>query len=279
MKKGALILLMAVVGCGTTRMSDSRRTATEQQLISHAVDLAVSQLDFRPLACKRVFLDEEYVDKSVVDPGYLISTLRQQILASGCLLQSDKNKATFIIEARCGGLGTDRHDVLIGVPAMSLPTILPGQPSQIPEIPFAKKSDQHGLAKLAVYAYHRATGGRVWQSGLLKARSSAKDLWLLGAGPFQHGTIRSRVELAGEQITVPFILEGEDGKKGAPPIAVSDAKLWLNKRSPGQPPRMLRIGELARIFPLGAQEASPEPKVIQANHEKPVKVGDGASGE
>jgi hypothetical protein len=35
------ILLAALTGCGTTRMSDSKRTATEQLLVSQAIDRAV----------------------------------------------------------------------------------------------------------------------------------------------------------------------------------------------------------------------------------------------
>src|SRR5262249_22617080 len=61
-------------GCGTTRFSDTTRTATEQLLISHSIDDTVSNLDFRMLAGKRVYLDPQYLD-GVTDKGYLISSL------------------------------------------------------------------------------------------------------------------------------------------------------------------------------------------------------------
>ena len=41
---------LALVGCGTTRWTDTKRTATEQMLISDAVDRAVSQMNFSLLA-------------------------------------------------------------------------------------------------------------------------------------------------------------------------------------------------------------------------------------
>ena len=44
-------------GCGTTKWSDSPRTATEQLLISDAVDRAISEIDFSALADKDVYLD------------------------------------------------------------------------------------------------------------------------------------------------------------------------------------------------------------------------------
>lgn len=226
MRAGGLVLMVVLMGgCGTTRMSGTNRTATEQQLISHAVDQAVSQLDFRVLRGKKVYFDDQYIDKSQVDRGYLVSSLRQQIVANGCLLQSKKEDAQYIIEARCGGMGTDRHELLIGVPAMSLPTVLPGQPSSIPEIPFAKKTDQHGIAKIAVFAYQRNSGLRVWQSGMVNSQSSAKDLWLVGAGPFQHGSIRSRVTLAGQGLAVPFITSPEE-EVANPSVDVGQAFLW-----------------------------------------------------
>lgn len=277
MKTGGLLLIILLVGgCGTTRMTDSSRTATEQHLISHAVDLAVSQLDFRILAGKRVFLEEEYIDKSVVDRGYLISTLRQQILASGCLLQAKKDEAEIVVEARCGGLGTDRHSLLIGVPAMSLPTIIPGQPSQIPEIPFAKKTDQQGLAKLAVYAYERKSGNRIWQSGTLQAQSTAKDLWIIGAGPFQHGSIRSRVTLAGEGLGVPFIHDTEEDGNKAPLTSVTDSRSWIEKDSKlRNEPSRLGIRGLAQILPLGRiEEAATDGKIIRAQHTRASAQGE-----
>lgn len=41
---------LCVSGCGTTRWSDSKRTATEQMLVSDAVERAVGAIDMRPLA-------------------------------------------------------------------------------------------------------------------------------------------------------------------------------------------------------------------------------------
>src|SRR5262249_5200532 len=66
---------------------------------------------------------------------------------------------------------------------------LQGVPAVIPEVPLAKRRDQRGVAKISMFAYQRATGLPVWQSGLALRASSSNDVWLFGAGPFQHGTI------------------------------------------------------------------------------------------
>ena len=212
---GLAAVAALALGCGTTRMTDTQRTATEQLLISNAVDQAVSQLDFRTLAGKPVFLDPQYLD-GTVDRGYVVSTLRQHLLANGCLLQEERGKATYVVEARSGAVGTDRHSLLVGIPQTNVPAIVPGQPTQIPEIPFAKKTDQNGVAKIAVFAYNRHTGQPVFQSGMVQAVSTAKDVWVLGAGPFQNGSIRERVTFAGEPIPLPYFGDHEgEGDKGA----------------------------------------------------------------
>jgi hypothetical protein len=179
-------------GCGTTKWSDTPRTATEQLLISDAIDRAISQIDFGPLKGEKVYLDVQYLN-TTIDKDYLISTLRQHMLASQLTLCPKKEEAAYVVEARSGAVGTSRHDLLYGIPATNLPSISPvaGAPSQIPEIPFAKRTDQMGVAKLAVFAYDNDTGERVWQSGMTRVVSNAKDLWVFGAGPFQRGTIYS----------------------------------------------------------------------------------------
>lgn len=211
---GMLVLFVGfgcACGCGTTRMTDTARAGTEMLLVSNAVDEAVARIDLSCLTGKTVFFDAQYLD-GVVDKGYLVSTLRQQLLATGCILQEDKTKAAYVVEVRSGGLGTDKHSVMVGIPQMSVPTLVPGVPSQIPEIPFAKKTDQQGVAKIALFAYNRQTGRALWQSGIVESMSTARDTWLMGAGPFRRGSIVKGTEFAGAQLPMPHF----HGKEEAP---------------------------------------------------------------
>jgi hypothetical protein len=97
---------------------------------------------------------------------------------------------------------------------VSLPSVVPGMPTSIPEIALVKKSDQRGVAKIGVFAYNRVTGRAVWQSGNVESSSRLKDTWVFGAGPFTRGTIRQRAEIAGEPIPeLPAALLGEKGGK------------------------------------------------------------------
>jgi hypothetical protein len=194
-------LLGAAIGCGSTRTSNTVRTATEQMLISDAIDRTVDSIDFGPLAGQAVFFDESRLAE-VVDKGYLISSLRQHMLASGCVLKETRDQATFVVEPRAGAVGTDNHDLLFGVPALQLPQVpvAAAMPAAIPEIPFAKRRDQRGVAKIAVFAYRRETGEPVWQSGLVINKSTANDIWVFGAGPFQRGTIYDDEQLGAKNL-------------------------------------------------------------------------------
>lgn len=222
-------LMFLLTGCGTTRVTDTARTATEQMLIAKAIDETVAALDFRPLAGKPVYFDAQYLD-GVPDRAYLISSIRQQLLASGALLQEERGRATYVVEARAGVVGTDRHSVLIGVPQFQLPTFYPNIPTQIPEIPVAKSTDQKGVVKIAVFAYNRHTGRPVMQSGLRLANSSARDRWILGLGPFQSGSIRDQTEFAGAPL--PFLSQPRDENIDTAELAPMQATWWQEAPAP-----------------------------------------------
>jgi hypothetical protein len=239
----AAALAVGLAGCGTTRVTDTSRTATEQLLISQAVDQAVSQIDFRVLEGKKVFFDPQFIDKSV-DGGYVVSSLRQQLLAHGAFLQEDRAKAAVVVEARAGGIGTDRQDVLIGVPQMTLPAIYPGVPSLIPEIPVAKKTNQRGVAKIAVFAYNRTTGRPVWQSGTVQTDASARDTWVLGAGPFRRGDAGENYDPIGLLAEIPFVGEHEENDSPAPWINATQPATW-----PEPPQATLGMPAVAKAAP------------------------------
>jgi hypothetical protein len=251
-------VLGVAAGCGTTRVTNTQRAATEQLLISNAIDQSVSQLDFRGLAGKPVFFDAQYLAPGA-DQGYVVSSLRQQLLACGCLLQEVRAQATYVVEARSGGIGTDQHSLLFGVPQMNVPSVLPGQPSLIPEIPLAKKTDQKGVAKIAVFAYNRRTGRPVWQSGVVQAEATSKDTWVLGAGPFRRGTLGEATEIAGAAVSIP-LLSGKEGEKAevAPVLAVTRPARWEEP-----PTELLSPYRLAGTeAPAEPAKASPPPAVL-----------------
>lgn len=201
-------LAFVSLGCGKT----IRQSATEQLLTSDAVDQAIAGIDFRVLEGKTVYLDTGYIKTikgiGFVNADYIISSLRQQIVAANCLLQDRRDDAEFVVEARVGALGTDSHDLSYGLPASnalnsasSLVPTLPTIPT-IPEISVARKQQQQAAAKIGVFAYNRKTLEPVWQSGVRRGNSKSRELWVFGAGPFQSGDIYKSPRLAGSSLSL-----------------------------------------------------------------------------
>jgi hypothetical protein len=240
-----LILAVGVGGCGTTRMSDTLRTGTEQMLLSSAIERSINDMDFSVLEGKDVYFDPQYL-KGVSDEGYIISSLRQKLLAEGVLLKEKRESATYVVEARAGAVGTNRQDVLLGVPQTTLPTagLISGVPSAIPEIPLAKKTKQKGVVKLAAFAYNQVTGQAVWQSGTYPVMADARDTWILGTGPFQHGSIYKGTRFAGDQVKWlggQQTTSNPNSRQSAPGISVTSAASFEEdpSRIPPSPPQFL----------------------------------------
>jgi hypothetical protein len=196
---------VALVGCGTT----TTRTATEQLLMSDAVDQAISQIDFQSLRGQKVFLDTLYLHSvkgvGFVNSEYIISSLRQQLTASSCLIQDTRESADIIVEPRVGALGTDGHEVVYGIPQAgsltSAASMFSNSPLPVlPELSLGKSNAQSGIAKVIVFAYDRESRLPIWQSGIAKAESTSSNTWYLGAGPFQKGTIYEGMRFAGQKL-------------------------------------------------------------------------------
>lgn len=180
--------LLVGAGCGTTRLTETPRSASEELLLSTAVDRSVSQLNFQLFAGQRVFLDTTNLG-DIQQRHYLISALRQHLLASGALLAKTAEEAEVVVEARAGSVATSRHDSLLGVPQTTLPVAPAGVPAILPEIAIYKKQIHLGVAKVSVFAYLPDRGAALWQSGVCETQSTSRSTWVLGMGPFQSGDV------------------------------------------------------------------------------------------
>ncbi|RLS53915.1 MAG: hypothetical protein DWH91_13170 [Planctomycetota bacterium] len=214
--------LVSFAGCGTTKQA----TATDQMVASDAVDRSVSRIDFTPLTGQKVFLDTTYIQSpktptgiGFVNPEYVISSVRQQMVSAGLLIQETRDMSDFVVEVRLGVLGGDQHEMVYGVPsgsgigtaasAVASGNGVPLLPS-IPELSIAKRQDHVAAVKVAAFAYHRVTRERAWQSGISLGQSAAHDYWVFGAGPFQTGNIHNRIQLAGSPVQLPLVRPKQD---------------------------------------------------------------------
>ena len=211
-------------GCGTTKWSDTNRTGTEQLLISNAIDRVVTEIDFSPMRNKRSFLNTTAISQTT-DRDYLAMTIRQHLATAGAILVTSEADADYIVEVRAGAVGTDRDDLLVGIPATTIPAFPGSQFSAttIPEIPFVKRTKQRGVAKIALFAYNKTTGRPVWASGNSLGESTAQNLWFAGAGPLTRGTIYNAATFAGNPI--PILTQPDRQPDGEPVVEQSQVFL------------------------------------------------------
>lgn len=241
------ILSVGIAGCGKSL----GRHATEQLLESDAVDQAIAKINFKPLGGRKVYLDTSAISpikrSGYVNSEYVVSSIRQQMVAAGCLLQDSKDAAEFIVEARAGALGTDQHEIVYGFPASNVlstaASFVPTMPQipAIPELALAKKNSQMAAAKVALFAYHRETRLPFWQSGVAVADSSSRDTWLFGAGPFQRGSIYDGTQFAGRKIRIPMLSNDRPPEPGA----VSYEKEFYFGEIPAKNPEIEQAGHEA----------------------------------
>jgi hypothetical protein len=256
---GQSLIVVVAVGCGATKTQQ----ITDQMLMSNAVDRTIEQVDFRVLAGRKVFLDTRHLKivkgMGFVNADYIISSLRQQMFASHARLVESSTEADVVVEARVGTLGTDEHDITYGVPASSTistaASLVPNAPTipAIPELSLARRTIQLGGAKVALFAYDQKTKRPIWQSGVKMAMSDARSFWILGAGPFQRGTIFEGTQFAGSQLQVSSILgDSEDKPDEEPRVAYGDEYVF-------DPPAQLRQPvQLSSFVKSSPAESNPD---------------------
>jgi len=209
---GLTLCLAGTVGCGTSKLSNTSRTATEQLLLSDAMDRAVSQVNFSILSGKKVFIKSTAIE-SVTDHKYLLSLIRQHTLASGCLLQEVEEEADIILELRAGTSGTDQHDTMFGISEMTIPGFGYFTTTTLPEVAIAKKTVQKATVKIGIFAYTREGRRPVWQSGNTVAESRSKSRWIFGMGPYQTGDIYDEAVFDDTNVSIPLIDVDSDEKQ------------------------------------------------------------------
>lgn len=187
LRVGLLGGLLLAAGCSTTRTSDTARTGMEQLLVSNAVDQSLDKIDFSPFAHQAIFLDEKYLD--CVDKNYIVASVRHRLLRQQATLVGKPEEAAVVLEIRSGGVGTDNSDSYIGVPEIVLPGMI-----TLPEIRLMTRTQQKGIAKLGLVAYDAKTKRALGEGGMSLAQSNDSNLYVLGVGPYQNGSVRVEVK-------------------------------------------------------------------------------------
>ena len=119
--------LIALVGplcaglgaCATATETHPTRTATEQLLVSRAVERAASQFTLALPADARVYLDTSAFRGEGAD--YAASAIREALLAQGNPIALSRADADVVVEVRLGALSIDKTQRVVGIPRITLP--------------------------------------------------------------------------------------------------------------------------------------------------------------
>jgi len=159
-----LVCTTLFTGCTSTNTSNTARTATEQLLISNAIDDSLSHVDFSAFAGHSVFLEEKYIDS--VDKNYTVASIRHRLMMQGVSIADKKEDSEICLEVRSGGIGTDSSKMFLGIPEVAVPGMV-----TLPELRFITKESQDAAAKIGIVAYHTKSGQILGEGGVSLAQS------------------------------------------------------------------------------------------------------------
>ncbi len=268
--------ILASIGCGTTKTY----MATEQLLMSNAVDATIAKMNFSALTGRKVYLDTNSINKAripgqslIVDANYMLSALRQQMVADGVLLVEKMTDAEIVAEPRIGALGIDAHDLIYGIPASNSISTMGSAVTgnslipPIPEIALARREDKLGAAKIAVFAYDRQTREPFWQSGIAQSNSNSKATWIFGVGPFQQGTIHEGTQFAGEGVFTQNVAKSRHDQASIEQFASSH--LFHRVDDPSNSPESSATSTEGSDSSVAATDSTPAGReVVSASHQE-----------
>jgi hypothetical protein len=179
--------ILSAVGCTSTTSSNTARTATEQMLVSNAIDQSLSKVDFQAFGGRNVFIEEKYLD--CTDKNYVVSSVRHRVLMQGAQLVGKPEDADVILEVRSGAVGTNSSNSFLGIPQIQIPGMF-----STPEVKLVNRVNQTGMAKIGLVAFDAKSHQVLGDGGMSLAKSADNNWYVLGIGPWQNGSVKKEIE-------------------------------------------------------------------------------------
>ena len=174
-------------GVPQAKPATRHETATEQLLISNAVDDSLSNIDFGKFAGHNVFLEEKYMES--IDKPYILGSVRHRLMMQGVRIVDKKEDSDVTIEMRSGAVGTDSSKMFVGVPEVVVPGMV-----TIPELRVMNRDMQQATAKIGMVAYHTETGQVLGDGGVSLSQSDRNNWYVLGVGPYRNGSLEREID-------------------------------------------------------------------------------------
>ena len=173
----------STAGCMKTRLTDPKRTASEQLLLSTAADRALAEAETQVsvLAGRTVYINTSYLES--YDQYYVNGAIRDLLSRAGALLMNDIKDADIVVEPRSGALSIDSGSALGGIPSIPIP-IPTVATLETPEVAFFKSENQASVGKFALLAYERESRQHVFSTPALVGTAYRNHYQLLGVVKF-----------------------------------------------------------------------------------------------
>jgi len=153
----ALALAFVATGCIEPRITNTGRSAVEQNLISQAVERAVDNMSFAEYAGKNAVLDFAKLAPQC-DKDYVTAVVETHLALSGVKVVEKADDAQVRIRFVCGVLATDNTTLNIGTPAVPIPLPNTNINFGIPELSIFKRVARTGSCRMSAVIYDAKTG-------------------------------------------------------------------------------------------------------------------------
>lgn len=153
----ALGLAFLAVGCIDPRITNTGRSAVEQNLISQAVERAVDTMSFSAYAGKNAVVDISKLAPQC-DKDYVSAVIDTHLALSGIKVVEKADDAQIKIRFACGVLATDNTTLNIGTPAIPVPLPNTNINFGIPEMSIFKRVARTGSCRMSALIYDVKTG-------------------------------------------------------------------------------------------------------------------------
>ena len=151
--KKSLFLLFAVIaavltGCTDPSITNTGRNAVQEMLLANAVERGLDQMDFRPLAGKKVILDYVYLAPQTYKE-YFQACAETCLYTSGAAITTKADEADYIVRLYVGTLATENTSWNIGTPELPVPIPDTSLSIAIPQLSLVKRITRNGVARFS----------------------------------------------------------------------------------------------------------------------------------
>ena len=153
----ALGLAFLATGCIEPRITNTGRSAVEQNLISQAVERAVDTMSFSEYAGQNAVLDLGKLSPQC-DKDYVTAVIETHLALSGVKVVEKADDAQIKIRFVCGVLATDNTTLNIGTPAIPVPLPNTNINFGIPELSIFKRVARTANCRMSAIVYDAKTG-------------------------------------------------------------------------------------------------------------------------